>query len=84
MVQFDFRGEGLSGGKLRQEISNRLHRAPANAVVRIRIHGSLREEAISSIRAEAIRSVAPPRMNVEVRWVDAPGMPGFNRLKKGD
>ena len=47
-----------------------LHRAPEDAILRLRILGSVRQDVRPALSAHSLRSMTPPTMNVEVVLLD--------------
>lgn len=57
--------------ELERFFRRKLSQLPADAVVQLRILGSVRQDARPVLSAHRLRSLAPPAMNVEVKVVDA-------------
>jgi exonuclease SbcD len=56
--------------RLQQQIRRVIGAAPADAVLRLRVHGRPDPIARGLLSAPSVRSLAPPTMNVEVQFVD--------------
>lgn len=50
-----------------------LDKLPRDGIVSLRLHGPLHEEAMSVLRAQSLRSLAPPTMNVSVKFLEHRG-----------
>lgn len=72
MAVTDIGAEGASGAALAGLVAASLERAPADSVLRLRVHGRVRGEAREALSAARLRSLAPPTMNVDVLFVDEP------------
>jgi DNA repair exonuclease SbcCD nuclease subunit len=66
---------GLTRDELDGTLLDLLRKLPRDAVVQIRIHGSLSADARTSLTARHIRAMAPATMNVEVIAVDERNTP---------
>ncbi len=82
MVDLELEG-GDSAGLLSARLRASLARLDPRSVVRIRVCGATAPEALTALRAEALRAVAPPTMHVSVAWKWAasrqPGQPFADR-----
>jgi DNA repair exonuclease SbcCD nuclease subunit len=65
MKLIDIHAGGMNGRQLAAHLSAEIHKLPADAVVKIRVHG-LEERAGSALRANSIRQLVPDTMNVSV------------------
>ncbi len=72
MALEDVDAEGLSAAGLARRVAAALERAPADAVLRLRVHGRVRGDAWEVLSAARLRSLALPTMNVDVLFVDEP------------
>lgn len=61
---------GQGAAALSRGIIEAVSRAPADAILRLRVTGDLAEGEAELLRAGRLRSIAPPTMNVDVRVVD--------------
>jgi len=68
MVKLELSGDGLDATRL----AALLGRQHPQAVVRLRIHGRLAEQQLTTLRAVALRALVPPSMNVSIRLADDP------------
>jgi exonuclease SbcD len=60
----------MSGEEMRGWIKKNLDELPEESVVKLNIHGKLSPGALEVLRAEAMRSLVPPGMNVTVSLMD--------------
>jgi len=72
MALEDVDAEGVSAAGLARRVAAALERAPADAVLRLRVHGRVRGDAWEVLSAARLRSLALPTMNVDVLFVDEP------------
>lgn len=72
MVAADLRAAGLGSRELRARIATVLAEAPPEAVLRLRLEGRIADDAHGVLSAEALRSLVPPDMNVDVVLADEP------------
>lgn len=70
MVVEDVRADGSSEAHLASVVRRAIGRVPDDAVLRLRVHGTVAESARAVLRAAPLRSMAPPTMNVDVVLVD--------------
>jgi DNA repair exonuclease SbcCD nuclease subunit len=70
MVTAEIQVTGAGGPDVRRLLTDTLSRAPADAVLRIRVHGVPAAGGFATLRAASVRALAPPTMNVEVVLVD--------------
>jgi exonuclease SbcD len=69
MVFADVDGEGASEAALTRRVTAALTQAPADAVLRIRVHGRVPDGGRGVLSAASLRAQAPPGMNVDVLFV---------------
>jgi len=69
MELLDIQAAGLDGSQLESRLSDGISKLPANAIVKVRVHG-LEEEARSALRASSIRRLAPETMNLNITVVE--------------
>lgn len=69
MVMRDLQARAVGAATLESRIRDVVERVPADAVLRLRVHGVLDERARATLTAANLRSLAPPSMNVDVRLV---------------
>jgi len=75
MVVRDLKVEGLGRSDLLRLVSTEVARAPADAILRLRLRGGLRPEARAALAARRLRAITPARMNLEVIGLDDRGAP---------
>jgi exonuclease SbcD len=72
MVLVDVEANGFAFGALQTLLTRAITGAPADAVLRIRVHGHPAPSAFAALRAAHVRGLAPATMNVDVVLVDVP------------
>lgn len=72
MVIAEVEANGVEFGALQTLLTGAIAEAPADAVLRIRVHGVPAPAAFAALRAAHVRDLAPATMNVEVVLVDVP------------
>jgi DNA repair protein SbcD/Mre11 len=72
MVIADIDGAGTGQDHVRRLLAEAIRRAPADAVLQLRVHGVPAPDSFAALRAAAVRALAPATMNVEVVLVDVP------------
>lgn len=72
MLTREIRAGGLDRRALTEEIRRAVRDAPADAVLRLRIVGTVPPPARAALSAAALRALAPGTMNVEVALADEP------------
>lgn len=70
MMSVDVAVDGRDGDALDADVREIVRAAPADAVLRIRVTGALREEYLRVLRAGHVRTYVPATMNVEIRAGD--------------
>ncbi|MDP2957185.1 MAG: metallophosphoesterase [Longimicrobiales bacterium] len=75
MAVADVEADGMSEAALSGQVAAALERAPAEAVLRLRVHGRVRDDARGALSAARLRALAPEGMNVDVVFVDEPRRP---------
>lgn len=73
MVVIDIPVDGGGAGTLERKLRTALAEPPEDAVVRVRILGSVPDRARPVLAAARVRSLAPPTMNVEVAVLEDRG-----------
>jgi predicted Fe-Mo cluster-binding NifX family protein len=43
---------------------------PQDAIVKLKIHGRMSQEAMAVLRAASLRAIAPPTMNIDTAFKD--------------
>ncbi|HET6948329.1 MAG TPA: metallophosphoesterase [bacterium] len=66
MVIEELQAGGADGPAVRRLLADLIARAPADAVLRIRVHGTPLPEALAQLRAASVRAMAPATMNVDL------------------
>jgi DNA repair exonuclease SbcCD nuclease subunit len=86
MVIAEVNGGGLDLSSLERFVDEAIARAPADAVLQIRVRGQPSEGAFAALRVATLRARAPATMNVEVALPDLPRQglvrPGHHRPEK--
>lgn len=77
MVVSDIDAAASQGANLQSQIRDIVDGAPADAVLRIRIHGLIDATTHALIRAANLRALAPATMNIEAVLVDGRGRAGW-------
>jgi DNA repair protein SbcD/Mre11 len=72
MVIQEIEAAGAGEDRVRRDLGTAIHRAPADAVLQIRVHGVPAPGGFAALRAAAVRALTPATMNVEVMLVDVP------------
>ena len=70
MTQLELHEGGMGANALEEWIKNSLSRLPKDSVVKIKIRGRLPNESMEVLKAESLRSLTPPTMNLTVTLVD--------------
>ena len=68
MIRMRIPVNGLTPGGLREYIRREVARLPKDSVVRIQLDGILKEDLLPVIRADSLRALCPPEMNVSLRF----------------
>jgi len=72
LVRHDLHVDGLEAGQVESAIRSLVASAPVDAVLSIRVSGSISDEVGRVLSARFLRSVAPETMNLDLRLdVDA-------------
>jgi len=79
MALVEIRAGGVSRAALARAVEEAVDGAPAGAVLRLRVHGSVGDDARNVLVAARLRSLAPPDMNVDVVFADEPRRPTLPR-----
>jgi len=70
MIQFGLHPSNMSNAEIRSWIQTRLAETPDDSIVKLRIHGRVSQQSMTVLNAAALRSLAPPTMNIEAVFVD--------------
>ena len=68
MVRVNIRAHGLSREALKDFIRLTLKELDPESVVKLHMEGQVREDALSVLRAESLRALAPSQMNISLRF----------------
>lgn len=71
MIPVHISAKHLSPNELRNRIAKTLKNCDPNGIVKIHIQGRVKEEAFSVLKASSLRALAPPEMNVSLRFEDS-------------
>jgi DNA repair exonuclease SbcCD nuclease subunit len=72
MVIAEINAASAGHSPVRQSLASAIGRAPADAVLQIRVRGVPAPDGFAALRAAAVRAAAPATMNVDVVLVDVP------------
>jgi exonuclease SbcD len=84
MIQLSLHAAKMKPAELRAWIETRIAALPDDSIVKIKIYGSVSQQAMAVLNAAALRSLAPPSMNIEAVFVDYTvyKQPGRGNLRK--
>jgi DNA repair exonuclease SbcCD nuclease subunit len=68
MKTIDVPVDGLDAREVRHRIAHSLKAIDSESIVRLRIYGNPEADVLQSLSARVLRSLAPPTMNIELRW----------------
>jgi exonuclease SbcD len=68
MIMVEVSGHGLAVEGLARVVQAAVRRSPVDAVLRLRVRGSVSPEARAYLSAARVRAMAPPEMNLEVQF----------------
>ena len=68
MVRVNIPVHGLSRDELKDFIRRTLKELDPESVVKLQMEGQVREDALSVLRAESLRALAPSQMNISLRF----------------
>jgi DNA repair exonuclease SbcCD nuclease subunit len=66
----EVQADGATANILERRLASAIDKVPRDAVLRIRVHGQVTQDARAVVHAANLRALAPPTMNVEVMLVD--------------
>ncbi len=66
MVQLDLNTQGRSKTEIEKWLDAVFTKFDKDSVIKIKVHGKLDEETLKLFRAESVRTLAPPTMNVSI------------------
>ena len=81
MIQLSLHPANLRNTELRSWIETRVAALPDESIVKLRVHGRMPPQAMAVLNAAALRSLAPPTMNIDAVFVD---YAVYRRPGKGD
>ena len=81
MVQLDLHAARMNNAQLSSWIETRLAVLPEDSIVKLKIHDSVSRQAMQVLNAAALRSLAPPTMNINAVFIDANLPSEFSKLK---
>ncbi len=64
MIQLNLYPRHLDAGELRSRIEGKIAELPEDAIVKLKIHGRISQDAMAVLQAAPLRSIAPPTMNI--------------------
>lgn len=70
MFQLNLHPSKMGSNELRSWIETRLARLPGDGIVKLKIHGGVSQQAMTVLNAVALRSLAPPTMNIDAVFID--------------
>jgi len=82
MINVQVTAKNLSPHELRDRIEKTLKNCDPDGIVRIQIQDRVNEDALSVLTAPSLRSLAPPEMNVSLRFEDS-SFSNFSKSKHG-
>ncbi len=80
MINLLVSAKNLGQNELRDRIEKTLTNCDPDGIVRIHIQGPVNEDALSVLTASSLRMLAPPEMNVSLRFEDS-SFPNFRKPK---
>jgi hypothetical protein len=60
----------MDNAELRSWIGTRLSLLPEDSIVKLKIHGSVSQQAMPVLNAASLRALAPPTMNIDAVFLD--------------
>lgn len=73
MTQLELNPAGKTGIEVASWIQTRIDSLSADSIVKIKVFGEASPGAMEVLRAASLRSLAPPTMNIDARFIDPPG-----------
>jgi len=64
MVQLNVYPRHLDAAKLRSWVESKMSELPKDAIVKLKVHGRMSQDAMAVLRAASLRAIAPPTMNI--------------------
>jgi len=75
MVRLELEAGGMGHQELESRIRSSLEDLPEDSVVNLRIRGTLTKQSMEMLRAQSMRELAPPTMNVSLSLADQVTVP---------
>ena len=70
MIQLNLHASNMKNPELRSWIETRLAVLPEDSIVKLKIHDSVSQQAMQVLNAAALRTLAPPTMNINAVFVE--------------
>jgi DNA repair exonuclease SbcCD nuclease subunit len=70
MIQLNLHPGDMNVAKLRSYLESTLAELPQDAIVKLKIHGRISQEAMAVLRTASLRSIAPSTMNIGAAFKD--------------
>jgi DNA repair exonuclease SbcCD nuclease subunit len=70
MIQLNLHAARVKKAELRSWIETRLAVLPENSIVKLKIHGSVPQQAMEVLNAAALRGLARPTMNIDAVFIE--------------
>ena len=70
MIQLNLHPRDMDAAMLRSYLKGTIGELPQDAIVKLKIHGRISQEATAVLRAAYLRSLAPPTMNIDAAFQD--------------
>ena len=70
MIQLDLHPRHMEAAELRSWLESNIGELPEDAIVKLKIHGRISQDAMAVLRAASLRSLAPPTMNIDTAFKD--------------
>ena len=70
MTQIELHTKGMNQKELLSWIESSLIELPKDSIVKLKVHGNVAQDALTVLRAETLRSLAPPSMNINASFAD--------------
>ena len=70
MIQLNLHPRDMDAADLKSWLESKLGELPEDAIVRLKIHGRITQDAMAVLRAASLRSIAPPTMNINTAFKD--------------
>jgi DNA repair exonuclease SbcCD nuclease subunit len=70
MIQLELRPGRMSRTQLKAWIQTRVENIPADSIVKVKVTGTVSQDAMEVLGAASLRALAPPTMNIDARFAD--------------